>query len=344
MRPNVLVIVSHDTGTCVSPYGLRTVHTPACERLATDGIRFARSFCTAPQCSPARASLFTGRYPHSNGVLGLANRDDDWHLHPDECHLARLLGDAGYHTGRIGIAHETTRPTQQALLRCAIDLPEASSIHDAPAALDRVLATCPAGHPWYAQIGCFETHRDFLRGEVEPDTTLGVSIPPPTPDTPESLADYAAFQGAIRSLDRGIGAVLELLSARGALDDTIVVLTTDHGPAMPWAKGSCFDRGLATMCIMRYPAWGSGRICDHLVSGVDLLPTLLQACAIPVPPKPLHGVSLLPWLDGSDTATAARDHIWAEKTFHDCYDPMRCVREDRWKYIRYFEHSSLHRV
>jgi|OM-RGC.v1.028753552 arylsulfatase A-like enzyme len=70
-QPNIIVLVPHDTGQFISPYGAETVNTPACERLAAESVRFANHFCTSPLCSPARAALFTGRYPHQNGIHGL---------------------------------------------------------------------------------------------------------------------------------------------------------------------------------------------------------------------------------------------------------------------------------
>jgi len=105
-RPNVVVYISHDTGQHIGPYGIRTVHTPNADRLAAEGALFTHSFCTAPQCSPSRAGLFTGRHPHAVGVMGLTDVAFGWTLSGDEIHLARHLGRLGYETALFGLAHE----------------------------------------------------------------------------------------------------------------------------------------------------------------------------------------------------------------------------------------------
>ena len=105
-NPNIVVYIGHDVGRFIEPYGIETVHTPNLNRLAEEGVVFDNHFATAPQCSPSRASMFTGRCPHSTGVLGLTGGPFGWTLNEDEQHLARLLGAAGYETALIGIAHE----------------------------------------------------------------------------------------------------------------------------------------------------------------------------------------------------------------------------------------------
>ena len=106
-RVNVLLIHCHDLGQHLHCYGIQTVRTPHLDALATEGVRFSRSFCTNPGCSPSRASIFTGRYPHSNGVMGLTHAQFGWDLNPAERHLGQILRDAGFATAAVGIIHET---------------------------------------------------------------------------------------------------------------------------------------------------------------------------------------------------------------------------------------------
>src|ERR1700758_2861339 len=105
-KPNILLITCHDLGRHLGCYG-KDVQTPAINRLAADGIRFDRYFCTAPQCSPSRVSITTGRYPHSAGVLGLVNgKNPPWKLPDDVPNLAKTFRAAGWDTHLWGIQHE----------------------------------------------------------------------------------------------------------------------------------------------------------------------------------------------------------------------------------------------
>src|SRR3712207_886625 len=104
-RANMLFLTCHDLGRHLGCYGHSTVQSPALDALAGSGVKLANAFCTAPQCSPSRAALHTGRYPHATGVLGLAHPPFDWRLPPRERHLARLLGERGYATALVGMQH-----------------------------------------------------------------------------------------------------------------------------------------------------------------------------------------------------------------------------------------------
>jgi arylsulfatase A-like enzyme len=106
--PHVVQITCHDLGRFLGCYGVATVRTPNLDRLAAEGVRCERAFATASGCSPSRAALATGRYPHANGVMGLAHGGFGWDLHPDERHVAELLRDQGYQTHLWG-AKPTTR-------------------------------------------------------------------------------------------------------------------------------------------------------------------------------------------------------------------------------------------
>lgn len=102
MRPNIVYLNSHDTGRYVAPYG-HAVATPRIQQLAEEGVLFRRAFSASPTCSPSRAALLTGRYPHEVGMLGLSHRG--FSLRDPREHLCHALRDAGYRTALAGIQH-----------------------------------------------------------------------------------------------------------------------------------------------------------------------------------------------------------------------------------------------
>ncbi len=337
-KPNILLLVTHDTGQHISPYGINTVATPNCERLAAESVLFENSFCTAPQCSPSRASIVTGRYPHANGTMGLTHADFAWSLHENERPIATLLRPEGYATWLLGGQHETAQPGTLGFDH--VDL--GFSLDEAVERLSALLGQREPNRPFYCQLGCAETHRPFDYRGTKPDSDRGIHVPPYLNDGPETRREFAQFQGMVKRFDTALGNLLDLLEQSNVLDNTIVVITTDHGIAMPMAKGTLYDPGIETLLFMRYPAqWGTGIRKRELISNVDILPTLLEAIGAGIPAN-VHGRSFLKLLTGDDAG--ANDAVFAEKTFHDCYDPMRCIRTDRFKYIRYFEKSSFHRV
>jgi N-sulfoglucosamine sulfohydrolase len=338
-RPNIILFITHDTGRFISPYGVQTVHTPNLERLAAESALFENAFCTAPQCSPSRAALVTGRYPHSNGVMGLTHQDYAWSLNANEQAAAMLFGANGYETWLLGIQHETR--DAYALGFDRVDL--GFSVCELAGRLEATLVGRAQPKPFFCQMGCFETHRPWTMPGIPPDSSLGFTVPAYLHDGPETREEVAAFQGIVRHFDQGLGSVLKVLEEHKLVEDTILVMTTDHGIAMPMAKGTLRDPGLETFLLMRYPkgGWRHGHRIAEIISNVDILPTLLAASGLDIPEN-IQGVSFLSLLEGEDAQP--RDAIFAEKTFHDCYDPMRCIRTRKFKYIRYFEKSSHHPV
>ena len=355
-RSNLLLITCHDLGRFLGCYGNETVQSPALDRLAAEGVRFAQAFCTAPQCSPSRASLFTGRYPHSNGVLGLTHAQFAWDLHPDERHLGQILREAGYTTALAGVHHESRSGTAAEIAaRCGMDeilaqhgmestVPELHGDGLTDAALGWLDRVGDGERPWYLQIGYHEPHRVAARARTEdsymgfigdylaPDEERGVAVPPYLQNTATAREELAELQGAVRALDAAVGRLLDGLRERGLAERTIVVFTTDHGLALPRAKCSLYDPGLETALLLRAPGVGvaGGRVLDPLMSNVDLLPTLLDLLGVPVPEN-VQGRSVAPALTGG--AFTAREAIFGEMTYHDYYDPRRCVRTARHKLI-----------
>ncbi|MEA2200989.1 MAG: N-sulfoglucosamine sulfohydrolase [Solirubrobacteraceae bacterium] len=325
--PNVLYLHSHDTGRYVQPYG-HPVPTPNIQRLADQGVLFRRAFCAAPTCSASRACLLTGQYGHNNGMMGLAHRG--WSLNDYRQHIVHPLREAGYHSALIGEQHIAKRPDIIGFDQVVkIDTTHVETV--APAAIEVIAEPIP--QPFFLSVGFFETHRDFLGPSSVRDALY--SLPPANlPDTPETRRDMAAYKASARSLDQGVGTVLEALDEHGLADNTLIIFTTDHGLAFPGAKATMFDRGLGVMLILRGPGgFGGGKVNDALVSHLDIYPTLCELAGIE-PPGFLQGKSLLPLARG-ETASI-REALFAEMTWHAAYDPQRAVRTERWKYIRRF--------
>jgi arylsulfatase A-like enzyme len=325
--PNVLYLHSHDTGRYVQPYG-HAVPTPNIQRLADQGVLFRRAFCAAPTCSASRACLLTGQYGHNNGMMGLAHRG--WSLNDYRQHIVHPLREAGYHSALVGEQHIAKRPDIIGFDQVVkIDTTHVETV--APAAIEFIAEPIP--QPFFLSVGFFETHRDFLGPSSVRDALY--SLPPANlPDTPETRRDMAAYKASARSLDQGVGTVLEALDEHGLADNTLIIFTTDHGLAFPGAKATLFDRGLGVMLILRGPGgFGGGKVNDALVSHLDIYPTLCELAGIERPSF-LQGESLLPLVRGE--TTSIRDALFAEMTWHAAYDPQRSVRTERWKYIRRF--------
>ena len=337
LLPNIVYLHSHDTGRFIQPYG-HQVPTPNIQRLADQGLLFRQAFAAAPVCSGSRAALLTGAYSHANGMLGLAHRG--YRLHDYHQHLVHTLRAAGYWSALVGEQHVSADPDDIGYDHIAIiDHTRADAV--APAARDLIAERSRADGPFFMSVGFFETHRDYFAPTSVRDSLY--SLPPANlPDTPQTRRDIAAFKASARSLDQGVGAVLNALDEADLADDTLVILTTDHGLAFPGAKATLTDRGLGVMLIMRGPGgFHGGRVSDAMVSQLDLYPTICELAGI-AEPDWLHGRSLMPLLRRE--ADEVNDAIFGELTFHAAYEPQRSVRTTRFKYIRRFDTTHDHPV
>src|SRR4051812_1417609 len=330
MTPNIVYLHSHDTGRYIQPYG-HQVPTPNIQRLADQGLLFRQAFAAAPVCSGSRAALLTGEYSHTNGMLGLAHRG--YRLADYDHHLVHTLREAGYASVLIGEQHLSSDPHDIGYdTVCEIDSHHAAEV--APA-VGRVLHD-GVGQPFFLSVGFFETHRDYFEPSSVRDALY--SLPPANlPDTPQTRRDMAAYKASARSLDQGVGAVLNALDEHDLADDTLVILTTDHGLAFPGAKATLTDRGIGVLLIVRGPGgFHGGRVSDALVSQVDLYPTICELAGL-AEPDWVRGRSLLPLVRRE--AAEVNDAVFAEITFHAAYEPQRAVRTRRYKYIRRFENG-----
>jgi len=328
--PNVLLICVHDLGTRLGCYGHESVHSPNLDRLAGEGVRFTRNFCTAPYCSPSRGSIITGKYPHVNGLMGLVNLG--WNWDGGNLTLAKALGAVGYETFLFGFQHEAREDEvsklgfgwvrdQSLSIKCKDVTPDVEAFLAGRArANDR---------PFYARIGFFEVHRPFH--STEGPNPSQVKLPAWVDETPGAREDFAQYDGDIRHMDRHVGRILKALEGAGLTENTLVIFTTDHGSPFPRAKATLYDAGINTALVMRWPRGiKGGRVLSEMIGSVDLFPTLLEMAGADVPDD-IQGRSFLPLLQGGESPP--RDFVFAEKN-SSASDPKRCVRTTRFKYIR----------
>ena len=326
MVVNIVYMHSHDTGRYVQPYGY-AVPTPRIQELAEEGVLFRQAFSAAPTCSPSRAALLTGKYPHEVGMLGLEHRG--FALSEPRSHLSSILSSEGYSTVLAGLCHLAEDPTSVGYEEI-LEVESNRVSHVAPAACDH-LRRAPQ-EPFFLDVGFQETHRPFPEADGDIDSRY-VRPPAPLPDTPQTRADMAAYHASARDLDGGIGAVLDALEETGLAENTLVICTTDHGLAFPWMKCTLSDGGIGVMLIMRGPGvFRDGKVVDSLVSQIDIVPTVLESVGAEAR-SDLRGVSLVSVVNKGEGSS----RIFAESNYHVSYQPERCVRSERYKYIRSYE-------
>lgn len=333
---SIVLITTHDLGRHLGCYGQQTVNSPHLDALAQQGILFQNSFCTTPLCSPSRAALHTGRYAHANGMMGLAHNPFNWRLHDGEQLTAQRLHAHGYTTALIGVQHLTNRPEDLGY-DVVVRRGPAQQMGEAAAAFLR--SRSEIQQPFYLEVGFFEPHRPYNWGGATPDDGKGSALPPYLPESVEAHQEIAALQGIIRAMDQGVGIILNTLHELDMEQDTWVIFTTDHGIAMPRAKSTLYDPGIETALIMRWPAAGlQGNLSlSQMVSNVDIAPTILEGVGISSPPE-MQGQSFWPLLQHE--TYQQRVEIFAEKTYHTYYEPMRCIRTSTHKLIVNLEVSS----
>jgi arylsulfatase A-like enzyme len=192
--------------------------------------------------------------------------------------------------------------------------------------------------PFFLSVGFIETHtmsiNEYLFGYA-PDPALPVAPAPTMPSTPDTRAEMGSFASAALVADTAMGAVIDAVEASGQTDDTLFVITTDHGVAMPEMKCTLTDRGHGVMLILRGPGgFTGGKESDSLVSQLDLYPTICELAGIPKPGW-LQGTSMLPL--ASDPLASIRDRVFAEVSYHASYEPKRTIRTDRFRYTRRYD-------
>jgi len=368
-RPNVVIILCDDLGYGdLGCYGAADIPTPHLDALAADGVRLTDFYVPAPVCTPSRAGLLTGRHPLRVGLPGVLHPHENRGLPAAETTLAELLRAAGYATGCFGKWHLGHRPE---FLPVHHGFDESLVIpysHDmyrgAPWAKPAFTAAWP---DWIPLIrGAREVERlrgleafggltarftdaacDFIARHA--DTPFFLYVPQPMPH--QEVAPPAAWRGragrgpygdAVAELDAAVGKILATLAAHGLADRTLVVVTSDNGPAKVYQeglgaggsagplagrKGTCLEGGVRVPCLARWPGRiPAGAVCDEVATVMDLLPSCAVLAGLPQPVGPLDGRDIGPLLARPDEAKSPHELLPYYQGGR-----LEAVRAGRWK-------------
>lgn len=353
-RPNIVFFIMDDWGWRDSgAYGSNWVKTPNIDRAAKEGVRFTNAFTTNPKCSPCRATILTGR--------------NTWQLEEAACHngifpskfavYPDLLEKSGYTVGLVGkgwgpgdfkAGGFKRNPAGPLFDQFTTNERMATGIskNDYYKNFEAMLKSRKAGEPFSFWLGFHEPHRAY---ELNSGVRLGknladITVPPYLPDLKAVRSDLADYAIEVESCDAYIGRVMKLLESVGELDNTLIVITSDHGMPFPYVKGQIHEDGFHIPLIMRWPGViKPGRVVDDVVSATDYAPTFLELAGLPRHEQ-MVGRSLVPIIrsEKSGQIDPARDTMIVAKERHDIGRPndwgypVRAIRIKQFLYVRNF--------
>lgn len=326
-RSNILWIVVDDMSADWGCYRSTAVPTPNIDRLAAEGALFTRCFATAPVCSPSRSALITGMYQASLGAHhhNSSLPGSEIYLPAPIRLLPAILKEHGYYTcnGEPDTDDARARPARPGKT-------DYNFVWD-PEVYDGIDWSGRApGQPFFAQIQL--SGGKFREARVPtPADPASVVLPPYYADDPVLRQDWAEYLNSVVHLDRQVGAILDRLQREGIAGRTVVALWTDHGISHVRGKQFCYDEGLRTPLIIRWPGViEPGTVRDDLVQPIDLTASTLEVAGVPVP-EYLHGRPLFgPGYAERRFVFGARDRC------DETLDCIRAVRDRRYLYLRNF--------
>lgn len=333
--PNIVLVTTDDMGIQVGAYGDPNARTPALDRLAREGVMFTNAFAAQSSCSPSRAAILSGLWPHQNGQIGL--EPFGYGMFPGTKTLFDWLGAAGYHRGWFGKVH-VGPDMSDSWDSHPFASPDGRKI-DYMADEARNFITASRKTPFFLYFNLTDPHAPFFdQVEGVPEKPMKASdiVTPDWVgiDDQEINALLASFYNCVWRADSGIGKLMEVLQEAGHFNDTLFIFTTDGGAPLPRSKTTNYDFGVRIPLILHWP----GRIepglrVEQLVEQVDIAPTILEAANIAVPEN-LPGRSLLPLARGQkpdDWRKYAFTQHTAHVTHH--YFPRRTVTDGRYQLI-----------
>lgn len=330
-RPNILILFADDLGRYASAYADPAaasandlIRTPTFDQMAREGVLAKNAFVSAPSCTPSRAAMVSGRHFFRNGSSSQlhfkwnGDEPDPWMLVEG---YGKLLAKANYHVGLTYKDHvknqhfgATFQPAGRKVNAYSQYVSKSTDIERAKQELDdecranfrAFLKGRADGQPFLYSFHPTNPHRQWVRGSgkalwgIDPDALRG-KLPPFLPDVPVVREDFADYLGEGMAFDRCCGVLIEELRRMGELDQTLVILSGDHGaPGFPRGKTNCYDFGARVLFAARWP----GRIkpeqvIEAPISLLDVAPTVLAAAGLQLP-QDLNGQDLLPFLNGAD--------------------------------------------
>jgi N-sulfoglucosamine sulfohydrolase len=328
--------------------------TPNMDRLASQGMRFKNAHVNTPICMPCRQSMMTGLQPHSNGSLGFVELEKN--SYPS---ISSVLMENGYFTGSIGKGRDYSAfPWDKWIGGLGEDgwysrHPE--GFYDKTKELIHLAQK--AGKPFFIGVNTSDPHRPFAGSEQEkekvakirkkfpnaPDfpvmtpvcTEADVPLLPYLPDLPDIRKETVQYLTSVKRADDTLGRIMALIEEEGLINNTLFIFLSDHDAAMPTAKQNCYTHSSVTPLIVRWPGKiKSGLIDDqHMVSSLDLFPTILDLLNLNIPKKQ-DGRSMLSILKGGKQT--GRDAVFTSYNYivpGQQVFPMRAVHTKEWSYV-----------
>ena len=330
-KPNMVFIIADDcTFRDIGCYGGQA-KTPNIDKLAKQGMRFTRCFQAAPMCSPTRHNIYTGLYPVKSGAWPNHTR-----AYPHVKSIVHHLKPLGYRVTQTGKTHINPR-TVFPFENFGGKNPDMKYI-------DRLFAETAKGGKPFCLFACSnEPHSPWNKGDASAYPPDKVKLPPYIVDTPRMRSDFSNYLAEITYYDSQVGEIVELLGKHGLSENTLLMVVSEQGNGFPFAKWTCYDHGLQSAMIVRWPnKVKAGSVTDAMVEYVDVASTFIDVAG-GQPVAPMDGRSFLPVLRGK--ADTHKKHVFGIMTTRgihfgtDAY-AIRSVRDTRYKLILNLNHKS----
>ena len=330
-KPNMVFIIADDcTFRDIGCYGGQA-KTPNIDKLAKQGMRFTRCFQAAPMCSPTRHNIYTGLYPVKSGAWPNHTR-----AYPHVKSIVHHLKPLGYRVTQTGKTHINPREV--------FPFENFGGKNPDMKYIDRLFAETAKGGKPFCLFACSnEPHSPWNKGDASAYPPDKVKLPPYIVDTPRMRSDFSNYLAEITYYDSQVGEIVELLGKHGLSENTLLMVVSEQGNGFPFAKWTCYDHGLQSAMIVRWPnKVKAGSVTDAMVEYVDVASTFIDVAG-GQPVAPMDGRSFLPVLRGK--ADTHKEHVFGIMTTRgihfgtDAY-AIRSVRDTRYKLILNLNHKS----